>query len=61
MTVYHNMPELPDFERFVIAGGHEESAVGGPGHVRDAQLVAGDGLLKLAIIRSPNLTKMGRY
>ena len=55
------MPELPDFERFVIAGGHEESAVGGPGHVRDAQLVAGDGLLKLAIIRSPNLTKMGRY
>ena len=47
--------QLPDLEGFVITGGDQEPGVRAPGHIRYPQLVARDGLLKLAIVCSPHL------
>lgn len=46
---------FPDLESLVIRGTDQQSAVRGPGNIRDAQFVPRDGLLKLAIIGTPNL------
>ena len=50
--------EFPDLQRLVVGGGDEQAAVDGPGHVRNTQLVAGDGLLELAVIRTPHLDQL---
>ena len=48
--------QLPDLQGLVVAGRHQQPRVRAPRHVRDAEFVAGDGLLKLSVVCSPHLS-----
>ena len=50
--------QLPYLERFVVGGADEESGIAGPSHIRDAELVAGDGLLELSVVGAPDLDEL---
>ena len=47
--------QFPDLQRLVVGGAHQEPRITRPGNITDAQLVAGDGLLELAIVGAPDL------
>ena len=50
--------QFPDFQSFVIGCADEKSGVAGPSDIRDAELVAADGLLELAVVGAPDLDEL---
>ena len=50
--------KVPDFECFIIRRSAEIPAVGRPAHVADAELVAADRLLVLAVLPAPHFHRL---
>jgi len=50
--------QFPDFQRLVVRGGDQETGIAGPGHVGDAESVAGNGLLEFAVVSAPDFDQL---
>ena len=50
--------QLPNLECLVVGGGDEKTRIAGPRHVGNAQPVAGNRLLELAVVSAPDLDEL---
>lgn len=50
--------QLPDLERLVVAAAHQQPTVARPRDIADAQLVAGNCLLELAVVGAPDFDQL---